>query len=240
MNDFPSLSDHILVLVFGWLLPFISGVKSKDGLNEINFTEHVRKRFYLSNSIFLFLSAGIIMVQWWWQDRPISAMGFKPGFNAGSIPTTALLVTFLTLLYLADLIVNIKKGSTEGNMLGEMQEKAPFLPRFVREIPAYTIMCIAAAVCEEIIYRGFMVTYFLPEFNGRSGIPILAVTAPAFLFSLAHYYQGWVAIMKIFMLSLLLGIIFIYSGSLWLVMIIHFLIDLIGGLVMMYLLRKYP
>ena len=48
------------------------------------------------------------------------------------------------------------------------------------------------------------------------------------------------AILKIFLLSLLLGIIFIWSGSLWLVMIIHFLIDLIGGLVMMYLLRKYP
>lgn len=239
MNDFPSLSDHILVLVFGWLLPFISGVKSKDGLKEINFTEHVRKRFYLSNSIFLFLSAGIIMMQWWCQDRPLSAMGFKPDFNAGSIPATALLVIFLTLLYLADLIVNIKKGSAEGHLLEEMQEKAPFMPRHFREIPMYTIMCMAAGVCEEIIYRGFMVTYFLPEFNGRSGIPILAVTAPAFLFSLAHYYQGWMAMMKIFLLSLLLGIIFIHSGSLWLVMIIHFLIDLIGGLVMMYMLRKY-
>jgi membrane protease YdiL (CAAX protease family) len=240
MNDFPSLSDHILVLLFGWLLPFISGVKSKNGLKEINFTEEIRKRFYLSNSIFLFLSAGIIMVQWWWHDRPLSAMGFKPDFNAGSLPATALFVTILTLLYFADLIVNIKNGSAEGNMLAEMQEKAPFMPRHIREIPTYTIMCIAAGVCEEIIYRGFMVTYFLPEFNGRSGIPILAVTAPAFLFSLAHYYQGWMAILKIFLLSLLLGIIFIWSGSLWLVMIIHFLIDLIGGLVMMYLLRKYP
>jgi membrane protease YdiL (CAAX protease family) len=167
-------------------------------------------------------------------------MGLKLDFNAGSVPATALFVTILTLLYFADLIANIKNGSAEGNMLAEMQEKAPFMPRHIREIPAYAIMCMAAAVCEEIIYRGFMVTYFLPEFNGRSGIPILAVTAPAFLFSLAHYYQGWMAIFKIFLLSLLLGIIFIWSGSLWLVMIIHFLIDLIGGLVMMHQLRKYP
>ena len=76
---------------------------------------------------------------------------------------------------------------------------------------------------------------FTPD---RKGITILAVTAPAFLFSLAHYYQGWQAVLKIFMLSLILGIIFLSSGSIWIVMIIHFIIDLLGGLVAMRLMKE--
>jgi uncharacterized protein len=99
-------------------------------------------------------------------------------------------------------------------------------------------MCMSAGVFEEIIYRGYMVTYFLPEYNFRSGLPILAVMAPAFLFSLAHYYQGWQAVLKIFLLSLLLGMIFLSSGTIWVVMLIHFLIDLAGGLVAMKLMKE--
>ena len=114
-----------------------------------------------------------------------------------------------------------------------------FLPREIREIPAYLVMCLSAGVFEETTTGDLeMVTYFLPQYNFSTGLPILAVTAPAFLFSLAHYYQGWQAVLKIFLLSLLLGIIFLSSGSIWVVMIIHFLIDLIGGLVAMKLMKE--
>ncbi len=83
-----------------------------------------------------------------------------------------------------------------------------------------------------------MVTYFLPRYNDSSGLPVLACVAPAFLFSLAHYYQGWHSMLKIFLLSLLLGIIFILSESLVIVMVIHFLIDLTGGIIAMKYLRE--
>jgi membrane protease YdiL (CAAX protease family) len=64
------------------------------------------------------------------------------------------------------------------------------------------------------------------------------VLAPALLFSLAHGYQGWQAVGKIFLLSVLLALIFLASGSIWLVMLIHTLIDLVGGLAAIHLLRS--
>ena len=237
MNAFPLLSDHILVLLFGWLLPFLSGVKSREGFRGIVFTESLRRSFYLSNSLFLFLSAAVIMIHWAWQERAISWMGFRSDLTVKNLPLTLSLTLLLAVLYFGDILFNLIRSSGERDRAREeMIEKMPFLPRYVRELPAYLVMCLAAGICEEIIFRGFLVTYFLPELNQRTGLPYLSVLVPALLFSLAHFYQGWQAILKIFVLSVLLALIFIVGGSIWWVMIIHFLIDLIGGGLSIYLL----
>jgi uncharacterized protein len=65
----------------------------------------------------------------------------------------------------------------------------------------------------------------------------MAAAFPAVLFSLAHFYQGYKAMGKIFLLSLLFALIFIFSKSLIIVVIIHFLIDLVGGLLAMKVRR---
>lgn len=106
-------------------------------------------------------------------------------------------------------------------------------------MPAYLFMCASAAVSEELVYRGFMVAYFLPAYNGREGIPFLAVTVPALLFSLAHLYQGWQAVAKILLLSILLACIYVLSGSLWLVIGIHFAIDAVSGWTSRKLMMRY-
>jgi membrane protease YdiL (CAAX protease family) len=165
-------------------------------------------------------------------------MGFRLSLDVDNRALTFGMITLLAVLYTADLIISIRKWEKRDSSLDTLDETTPFLPKSLKELPAYIVMCISAGVFEEIIYRGFMVTYFLPEYNFSDGLPILAVTAPAFLFSLAHYYQGWQAVLKIFLLSMLLGIIFLSSGSIWVVMLIHFLIDLIGGLVAMKLMKN--
>ena len=117
-------------------------------------------------------------------------------------------------------------------------EKSSFLPQHLRELPAYTLLCLCAGIFEEIIYRGFMVTYFLPLQGIENTIPWIALIAPSVLFSLAHTYQGWIAVIKIFIFSLLLGTIFIVTKSIYPTMILHFLIDLIGGIVAMTQYKK--
>jgi hypothetical protein len=103
-----------------------------------------------------------------------------------------------------------------------------------RQLPAYIFMCITAGVCEEIIFRGFLITYTKTFFS--SDLP--AVVIPASVFALAHYYQRTLAVIKIFVLSLLFGIIFLESGSLWIVMFLHFAIDLAGGLIFLKYYKK--
>jgi membrane protease YdiL (CAAX protease family) len=237
MAEFPNLFDHVLVWIFGLIIPFMSGVQSRQGLDQITFTESVRRRFYLANSFFLAMAASVILITWWWQDRPWSAMYFKSSFSIQNPGWTLAIVALLSLLYLSDILHSIKQVKKGQSIEQALDEGTPFLPRYPRELPAYLLMCLSAGVFEEIIYRGYLVTYFRPEYNHDTGLPFLAVCAPAVLFSLAHYYQGWQAVIKIFLLSVLLAIIFLVSQNILVVMLIHTSIDLLGGLLAMKLLR---
>jgi membrane protease YdiL (CAAX protease family) len=239
MDEFPLISDHLLVWVFGLAVPFLSGVQSRREMDGIEFTENIRRRFFLANSLFLAIAGSAILLHWAWRDRPFSLMGFQPNMHINHPLRTGVWVAVLAILYFADLFHAIREASKSGSAEAALGEGTPFMPRKWRELPAYLLMCISAGVFEEVIYRGFMVTYFLPQHPANSSLPVLAVLAPALLFSLAHGYQGWQAVAKIFLLSVLLALIFLTSGSIWLVMLIHTLIDLIGGLVAIRLLRSH-
>ncbi|NDC78403.1 MAG: CPBP family intramembrane metalloprotease [Chitinophagia bacterium] len=238
MAGFPSLADHLLVLLFGWGLPLLSSLQGRRALDSIVFSEPVRRRFYLSNSLMLALFAGIILLAWHAQGRPFAEMGFRPPTTSPDVDTAILLTLVLMAAYAADLWRGIRRAHRHREDRTELLGRTPFLPRHVRELPLYVLMCASAGVFEEIIYRGFMVTYFLPEPNGRSGWPWLAVTAPAFLFGMAHHYQGWQAMGKVMLLSLLLALVFILGGSLYWVMAVHFGIDLSAGIATMAVMRQ--
>ncbi|MEO0874544.1 MAG: CPBP family intramembrane glutamic endopeptidase [Bacteroidota bacterium] len=59
----------------------------------------------------------------------------------------------------------------------------------------------------------------------------LAILVPALIFGFVHFYQGWQAVIKIGAMAIMFGYIFVQTNSLWLLMVIHALIDLIGGLI---------
>ena len=82
----------------------------------------------------------------------------------------------------------------------------------------------SAAVGEELLVRG----YLLHRMETLSNTWI-AVILQAFIFSLAHLYQGWMGVINIFVLALVFGIVFVRSGrSLWPLIIAHGLIDTIA------------
>lgn len=238
MANFPSLTDHLLVLLFGWGIPLLSSLQGRKALETIHFSEYVRRRFYLSNSLTLAFFATIVLVAWRAQDRPFEEMGFRHFLPDRDRSLILLLTALLLGLYGLDLWTGVRRAGRDPVERSRLLARTPFLPRLPRELPRYILMCASAGVFEEVIYRGFMVTYFLPEPNGRTGWPWLAVTVPALLFSMAHHYQGWEAMAKVMLLSMLLALVFILGGSLWWVMGVHFGIDLAAGLATMPVMRR--
>ncbi len=232
IHDFPVLSDHILIWIFGMILPFISGLQSEKLNGEIIFNEETRRKLYLGNAIMLSISGISILVAWGFHARSLKSLGLS--FQITYTPILLLLMTLFTLAYLSDLIIGTKKRmNRKEHEEKEWFETSSFLPETKRELPYYILLCLAAGIFEEIIYRGFMVTYFLPEKDINGLIFLLRISAPAALFSMAHYYQGGAAVVKIFLFSLLLSGIYVASGSLIPCMILHVGVDLISGLASM-------
>ena len=239
MDNFPSIADHILIWAFGIIIPFLSGLQSDKVSGTITFDSRARIRLYLANSMMLSLAGSSILILWMALQRPFSTLGFTSiDWHHREVVIPA--ITLFILLYVADTFFTYKAVEEVETVSRESStpdwiKRYSFLPQQRSELPAYLLLCICAGIFEEIIYRGFMVTYFMPTCNN---IPWMAILGPSVLFSLAHYYQGWTAVLKIVVFSTLFGIIFIYTKSLYPTIIIHFLVDILSGIFYMVQQQK--
>jgi len=99
-----------------------------------------------------------------------------------------------------------------------------FLPRGGRERAWFAAMCVTVGICEEIVFRGFLVRFFA---EAPVGIGIAAgVAVSAVIFGIDHGYQGVKGIVTTGVLALVFTALFFVSGSLWLPIVAHALLDL--------------
>ena len=114
---------------------------------------------------------------------------------------------------------------------------APFVPRNPREMGHFTALSVAAGTCEEILYRGFLIWYVC-TFTGTTFLGVgLAVVLTSATFAVCHLYQGPANAVRVGMLSLVLGTLYVVAGSLWVVMAFHATIDVAIGAVALLVLR---
>ena len=95
------------------------------------------------------------------------------------------------------------------------------IPTTRREQRTFQALALTAGFCEELAYRGFVLWYlgaYLP-------VPA-AVAAMAAAFGLSHLYQGPKAAAQIALVGVAAALLYLLSGSLWIPMLLHALLDL--------------
>jgi membrane protease YdiL (CAAX protease family) len=102
------------------------------------------------------------------------------------------------------------------------------LPRERRELAPYFAVCLAAGICEEIVYRG-VAAALLARITGSM---IAAVLIASIVFALAHIIQGWQSAGVIFLIALGAHALAIAGQSLFPVMAAHALYDALAGTLM--------
>jgi membrane protease YdiL (CAAX protease family) len=139
--------------------------------------------------------------------------GFVIGFMGA-----ALVALFLPI------ILMMRSEITRPRIEKSLEKLNFILPKTAEERRWFVLVAITAGVCEEILYRGFLIHYFreLPVSIGLIGALILS----SCVFGFAHLYQGVVGIVQTTILGAIFGLIFIVTGSLVLPMVLHALIDL--------------
>lgn len=99
-----------------------------------------------------------------------------------------------------------------------------FLPRTAEELRWFVLVCLTAGICEEVLYRGFLIAYLAvwPLKAGGLG----AILFSSLMFGTAHLYQGVKGIVVTGILGLVMAILFLWTGNLIAPMVFHTLIDL--------------
>lgn len=237
MNNFPHWIDHIVAFIFCAAIPFYAGWKKRKGFTITYFSSAEKKNIYVSGSFSLFLMAAVVITVWLIFRRAVSELGLTQPVNINQ--WWWVLLIFI-VVYVGDIIITLfnKKGIEEAK--DNWKKRTPFLPTRKNELPEYVLLCFSAGVFEEIVYRGYLITYCIYLFEQSAFQNYLAIFFPALVFSIAHFYQGFKAVIKIFVLSVFFGYLFLLSGSLLIVMILHFLVDLAGGLLTMKYLKTGP
>lgn len=232
----PNIIDHILIFLVGVVLPLRS-VKSQTMMKELDFTPELKKRLYIGNSLSLWILAIVIGLANWLMGRSPVDFGLHwppPGLNEYAVWA---LIAFL-ILYGLDLGLETITEKARQKTIADWQKNIPFLPSSFGEFKAFIPLALSAGICEEFVFRGYFITYFLNLFG--PDLAYLAIALPTLIFALVHQYQGKKAMVKIFFMAIFFGLIYYFTESLWLAMLLHFLVDFIGGFVAWRLLKDLP
>ncbi|HMI30648.1 MAG TPA: CPBP family intramembrane glutamic endopeptidase, partial [Candidatus Limnocylindrales bacterium] len=142
---------------------------------------------------------------------------------------TTLAVTVLGFVALLGLTVfNVRQIRHAGReeLEATVQRARKFVPVGRTEIAAFAAVSFTAGVCEELLYRGWMVNFFGALF----GSIWIGMIVAAIFFGLGHAYQGRQGIVATGVLGIVFGTMFVLVRSLVPGQIVHAAIDLVNGI----------
>lgn len=93
------------------------------------------------------------------------------------------------------------------------------------EMAAFVCVCLTAGICEELLYRGWLVNIL----RVATGSTWVAVVAGAIVFGIGHAYQGIKGILRTAFVGLQLAVLFVALGSLIPGQVLHIGVDLLAG-----------
>ena len=157
--------------------------------------------------------------------------GFGPealGLTVIAPLRTAMLTIALTIAGIAVLFAFRFAGVREPDIVRQL------MPVTGRERLLFVGVSVTAGVCEEIVFRGFLIHVL----HTATGSVAIALVLSSGVFGVAHAYQQPLGALRAALLGLILAAPLVLTGSLVPSIIAHALIDILSGLwLSRYLLR---
>jgi len=104
-----------------------------------------------------------------------------------------------------------------------MPDFSALLPSGPRERLLFAAVAISAGVCEEVVFRGWLLCT-LHNVIGLNGTTLVLFAAACF--GLAHFYQGATGAIGTALAAVLFTFLYVQSGSLLVPILVHVLVDL--------------
>lgn len=154
---------------------------------------------------------------------PSSARGFFGG-PALNIPASPVLLGVLLAAVLAPVLLSAVHAPTRTRFMAMFDALDFLLPRNKLEFWLFAAVSVSAGICEEILFRGFFLRYLAV---GPWHLPLgAALVLSSVVFGLAHAGQGAKQALLTPVIGLLLGFLYVGTGSLLLPIILHACLDL--------------
>jgi membrane protease YdiL (CAAX protease family) len=226
--------DFILILlVLAVVVPWRGAARVRALMRRPALTSVDRIALYASTIAFQWLATAIIL----WRA---TAHGYKLSDLGLALPSpwlTVIVALALSALITFNQAASIRRlASLPNDKQGFMRALTlKLMPQTAPERLAFFALVSTVALCEEIIYRGFIQRLFLNVSNGSLAIAILGA---AVFFALAHLYQGRRGLIVTFFAGAIFSAVRAWTGTLLPTMAAHFVADLSVGLLAPRLLTQ--
>lgn len=216
--------DHILSATLAIALPLYGRWSFPQLQRAVALgTPDARLRAYALTAIQQWTLVACVAALWQFTERPWSLLGIQwPGGWRAWMGLG--LVSTICALYVAQIIAATKKPETLAALRPQVAQLVAVAPSTDAEARAFVGLSITAGICEETLYRGFLIWYLTEIVGAWPGICIAAIA-----FGAGHSYQGLAGFFKTTAIGLASGALLMFMQSLWPLMALHAIVDVSGG-----------
>ena len=222
-----TIVDHLYFLLIAVAAPLVGYFSFRRLLRRIEAGDKISPshlyKFTMASHWTLFV---ILLLLWAASGRPWAELGFGLEFDTRFTIGVALTIGLILVLMLQ--VRQLESASEED--LGKL---AFLFPRTRGELHGFYGLSVTAGIVEEALWRGFLFWYlghFMPLWA--------AAIVSAVGFGIAHAYQGMENVPRIILVGGVFAGLFLLTGSLWLPIVLHAIVDLLQGRAIYGMLRR--
>jgi len=231
----PSALDHLLAFFMIIAFPCYDFIRSYPRFRQAvaRGEPTARLRFYRSAVVSYWLLPAAVVGAWWWQDRSWDALGL--GTGAGWRPWIGAALAIVTAIALVAQARAATAPTARASVLAQLEPMRAYLPHTDAELRWFYAVSVSAGICEELLFRGFLLWYLDAWLS-----PVAAVPLAAACFGVGHLFLGRGGAVRAGLMALLFSALYLGLESLWAVMAIHALVDISSGWLAHRLLAGEP
>ena len=169
----------------------------------------------------------VLLVTWAYGFREVAKIDARAFWIPAREAIRDGIVGLIAGLILVQVVVMFQirnKPEARAKIQKQLQALAFMLPvTKVERVWFFVVSVIVGGICEEIVYRGFLIHYLM-----RSPLDLnvtLAIVVSSLIFGIAHIYQGVGGAIGSTILGIVFAVLFVMTGNLALPIFLHALID---------------
>ncbi len=230
----PTWPEHLMVVVI-----VATGVyailRAHPAMKAARYDTATKIATYWTNGAVLVAGAAAVVAAWWRAGRDLGDLGLRVG-EVGPA-AIALTVGFL-LCYAGDIWWRLS-GPRRARTIERGLRDVPFIPETFREYRHFAVLGATAGVTEEILFRGFLISYVVALLGDSIPAVAVAIVVPALAFAIAHRYQDAHSVRFIAGLAIVFGAITVLTGSVLIPIVLHVVVNLTSGAIALRVGREF-
>jgi len=229
-----ELVDHVFIVLLFVLQPIHGAFESRYYTARARAGHPVeRSRFYRQTIWVEWVFLALLVAAWLDFGRPMADLGFVMSWGPGFWSGVAFCLGLTGYLLYSWRSVKNAGSARRAELAESLGKVIEFVPHTKLELRDFYLVSITAGIVEETFYRGFVIWYlgqFMPVWS--------AVVISSAAFGLGHSYQGAGGTLRAGLVGLALATLYVVTGSIWLPIVAHVLLDVLQGALLQELLGK--